>query len=90
MCYRELAPFVSRNKTVAVLEFPMKTVMRPEPGKHLKCAHLDYRQEEIFTDSSLPVLPLPEMTMGANHILSLPSSVTLDFLWSDADLDSTG
>lgn len=54
--------------------------MRPEPGKHLKCEHLDYRQEEMFTDSSPLMLPLPEMAMGANHIFSLPASVTLDFL----------
>lgn len=27
--------------------------------------------------------------MAANHLLSLPSAVTLDFLWSVAVLDST-
>lgn len=89
MCYRELVPFVSRDKTVAGLKFLVKTVMRPEPGKHFKCAHLDYRQEEMFTGSSPPVLPLPEMRMAANHLLSLPSAVRLDFLWSVAVLDST-
>lgn len=47
----------------------------------------DYRQE-MFTDSSPLMLPFPEMTMAANHLFSLPLAVTLDFLRSDAVLDS--
>lgn len=61
--------------------------MSPEPGKHFKCAHLDYTQEEILTDSNPSLLSLPEMTVAANDLLSLPSAVTLDFLWSVAVLD---
>lgn len=67
----------------------MKTVMRPEPGKDFKCAHLDYRQEEMFTDSSFPLVTTPRDDNGSKQPLSLPSAVTFDFLWSVAALGRT-